>query len=237
MNEFEAIFDGELEGGGDSDASYRGSLVFNVPVVEDKMALRVAAYSDTEGGYIDNVLGYTADMSAFDGTKFPGKMGTLSNAHAVEDNWNDEQTNGWRAKLRWDMNDSWSMTFSGMMQHVKQESGIGNAYNPYVGDLQTVKFIDGENKSKFNAYDILIEGDLGFADLVASTNYYKYKEKTLYDITDYAHYWSTNYCFDSAYDAATYSSAMPYYFTNPATGYLTLYPRYCQGVNQDLILL
>ena len=26
---------------------------------------------------------------------------------------------------------------------------------------------------------------------------------------------------------------MPYYFTNPATGYLTLYPRYCQGVNQD----
>jgi iron complex outermembrane receptor protein len=233
MNEFEAIFDGELEGGGDSDASYRGSLVFNVPVVEDKMALRVAAYSDTEGGYIDNVLGYTADMSAFDGTKFPGKMGTLSNAHAVEDNWNDEQTNGWRAKLRWDMNDSWSMTFSGMMQHVKQESGIGNAYNPYVGDLQTVKFIDGENKSKFNAYDILIEGDLGFADLVASTNYYKYKEKTFYDITDYAHYWSTNYCFDSAYDAATYSSAMPYYFTNPATGYLTLYPRYCQGVNQD----
>ena len=42
MNEFEAIFDGELEGGGESDASYRGSLVFNVPVVEDKMALRVA---------------------------------------------------------------------------------------------------------------------------------------------------------------------------------------------------
>ncbi len=85
------------------------------------------------------------------------------------------------------MNDSWSMTFTGMMQHFKQESGIGNAYNPYVGDLKTVKFIDGENKSKFNAYDILIEGDLGFADLVASTNYYKFKEKNFYDITGYAH--------------------------------------------------
>ena len=87
MNEFEAIFDGELEGGGDSDASYRGSLVFNVPIVDDKLALRVAAYSDHEGGYIDNVLGYTADANAFSGTKFVQKHGELSNAHAVEDNW------------------------------------------------------------------------------------------------------------------------------------------------------
>ena len=51
MNEFEAIFDGELEAEV-TVTRYRGSLVFNVPVVEDKMALRVAAYSDTEGGYI-----------------------------------------------------------------------------------------------------------------------------------------------------------------------------------------
>ena len=232
MNEFEAVFDGEVEGGGDSDASYRGSLVFNVPVVEDKLALRVAMYSDNEGGYIDNVLGYTADMNAFTKEKYVQKHGTLSNAHVVEDNYNDESTNGWRAKLRWDMNDSWSMTFTGMLQHVHTD-GSGNAYNPYVGDLQTVKFIDGQYTQKFNAYDILIEGDLGFADLVASTNYYKYKEKFFTDITDYAHYWSHNYCFDSAYDAATYSAGMPYYYTNPATGYLTLYPRYCQGVNQD----
>ena len=232
MNEFEAVFDGEVEGGGDSDASYRGSLVFNVPVIEDKMALRVAAYSDHEGGYIDNVLGYTADTNALTGVKYVQQHGTLNNAHAVEDNWNIADTNGWRAKLRWDMNDSWSMTFTGMMQHVKT-TGSGNSYNPYVGDHKTVKFIDGEYKQKFNAYDILIEGDLGFADLVASTNYYKYRSKDFSDITDYAHYWSHNYCFDSYYDAATYSAAKPYYYTNAATGYLTLYPRYCQGVNQD----
>ena len=247
MNEFEAIFDGELEGGGDSDASYRGSLVFNVPVVEDKMALRVAMYSDNEGGYIDNVHGYTADMSAIDGSKYVQKHGTLDNAHAVEENWNDDATNGWRAKLRWDMNDSWSATFTGMMQHVKT-TGAGNAYNPYVGDLKTVKFIDGEYKQKFNAYDILIEGDLGFADLVMSTNYYKYRAKDFSDITDYAHYWSHNYCFDSglyaaapnyaatdyfAAGASTYQGVMPYYFANPATGYLGYYPRYCQGTDID----
>jgi len=244
LNEFEAVFDGELEGGSESDASYRGSLVFNLPIVEDKMALRIAAYSDHEGGYIDNVLGYTADSSAFDGTKYVQKHGTLSNAHAVEENWNDDKTQGWRAKLRWDMNDKWTATFGGMMQHVKRQ-GSGNSYNPYVGDLKTVKFLDGEYKQRFRAYDLLIEADLGFADLVASTNYYKYSEKDFSDITDYAHYWSHNYCFDSyylasglhsdqtAYAGMTFSEVMPYYYTNPATGYLTLYPRYCQGVDQD----
>jgi len=247
MNEFEAVFDGEVEGGGDSDASYRGSLVFNVPVVEDKMALRVAMYSDNEGGYIDNVHGYTADMSSLTGDKYLQKHGTLDNAHAVEENWNDDATNGWRAKLRWDMNDSWSATFTGMMQHVKT-TGAGNSYNPYVGDLQTVKFIDGEYKEKFNAYDILIEGDLGFADLVMSTNYYKYRSKDFSDITDYAHYWSHQYCFDSGLYAAapnyaetdyfaagesTYQGVKPYYFANPATGYLGYFPRYCQGTDID----
>jgi iron complex outermembrane receptor protein len=232
MNEFEAIFDGELEGGSTSDASYRGSLVFNLPIVEDKLALRIAAYSDTEGGYIDNVLGYTADTSALTGKKYPQKYGTLSNAHVVEKNYNDAVTNGWRAKLRWDMNDSWSATFTGMMQNVDSH-GSGNSYNPYVGDLQTVRFTDGWNKQNFKAYDILIEGDLGFADLVASTNYYEYNNASSSDITDYAHYWSKTYCMDSAYDAATYSGGMPYYYTNPASGYLTLFPRYCQGVDQD----
>ena len=227
MNEFEAIFDGELEGSGDSDASYRGSLVFNVPIVEDKLALRVAAYSDTEGGYIDNVLGYTADKSAIGGGTY-SQHGKLDNKHAVEENWNDSDTNGYRAKLRWDMNDSWSATFTGMMQHVNSTGG-GNGYNPYVGDLQTVKFVDGWGKQNFKAYDILIEGDLGFADLVASTNYYKFRSRGSSDITDYAHYWSQGYCADSYYTQAT----NPYYFANPKTGYISFYPRYCQGADID----
>ena len=231
MNEFEAVFDGEMEGGSQSDASYRGSLVFNLPLVEDKLALRIAAYSDTEGGYIDNVLGYTADMSAVGesaGTITYPQHGKLSNAHAVESNWNKDETNGYRAKLRWDMNDSWSATFTGMAQHVESNGG-GNSFNPYVGDLQTVSFVDSWYKQNFKAYDILIEGDLGFADLVASTNYYNYSSRGSSDITDYAHYWSHTYCVDSYYTQAT----NPYYYANPKTGYISFYPVYCQGSDID----
>ncbi|MDX1518270.1 MAG: TonB-dependent receptor plug domain-containing protein, partial [Woeseiaceae bacterium] len=85
---FEAIFDGELRTGSDSDGSYRGSLVFNLPLMEDKMALRLVGYSDRDGGYIDNVFGRTADESFFYGDIYPSDFGTLDNSASVEERWN-----------------------------------------------------------------------------------------------------------------------------------------------------
>ncbi|MCH8337050.1 MAG: TonB-dependent receptor plug domain-containing protein, partial [Proteobacteria bacterium] len=61
LNEVEIIFDGELRSGQHSDMSYRGSMVFNIPLVEDKLAMRIVAYRDRDGGFIDNVLGSTPD--------------------------------------------------------------------------------------------------------------------------------------------------------------------------------
>jgi outer membrane receptor protein involved in Fe transport len=66
MNEFEAVLDAELRGASEGDSSYRGSLVFNVPLVEDKLAMRVVGFSDRDGGFIDNVYGRTADWHGRD---------------------------------------------------------------------------------------------------------------------------------------------------------------------------
>ena len=63
MDQMGVILDGELRGGDKSDMSYRGSLVFNVPLVEDTLALRLVGYNDKDGGYIDNVFGHTPDSS------------------------------------------------------------------------------------------------------------------------------------------------------------------------------
>lgn len=38
-------------------ASFGGEGFFNIPLVKDKLAVRLAFYSDHQGGYIDNVLG------------------------------------------------------------------------------------------------------------------------------------------------------------------------------------
>jgi outer membrane receptor protein involved in Fe transport len=108
VDAFESVFDGEMRGGSDSDASYRGSLVFNVPLRDDKLALRLVGYSDSDGGFIDNVYGHTPDESALNGPGFfPSEFGTLDNSRSTEKNWNDSEIYGGRASLLWNINDTW----------------------------------------------------------------------------------------------------------------------------------
>ena len=235
MNTFEAIFDGEVRGGDQSDASYRGSLVFNVPLVEDKLALRVAAYNDRDGGFIDNVFGHTPDWYGLDGeNKAPSEWGTLDNSASVEENWNQADIYGARAHLRWEMNDDWALTAS--VHHQTTDMGADNYYDPFVGDLEVVRFHNEWREEKFNMGSLKLEADLGFGQLVAATSYYERKVSTLYDITTYAHYWAAQYCHDSAYTPAYFDNNpyAPYYtvdsfWANPDTGYIVWWPVYCQG--------
>ena len=140
MNTFEAIFDGEVRGGPDSDASYRGSLVFNLPLVEDKLALRIVGYNDHDGGFIDNVFGRTSDWHGLEGrsdpanNKAPAGWGTLDNAAVVEKNWNENDVYGGRVHLRWEINDNWATTAS--YHYQKSEQGAGNDFDPFVGDIR-----------------------------------------------------------------------------------------------------
>ncbi|MEQ8205851.1 MAG: TonB-dependent receptor [Woeseia sp.] len=224
LNEFEAMFDSELRGGSQSDVSYRSSLMFNVPLVDDTLAMRVVGYKDHDGGYIDNVFGRTADSYGFGENKAPSGWGTLDNSASVKDRWNDADVVGGRIHLLWNMNDRWSTTLS--YHHQSTDSGSENYYDPYVGDLQTVRFHDEWRKEDFNMASIKIDGDLGFAQLVAAVSYYERTAESQFDNTNYAHYWAAQYCHDSSY---TPNAAMPYYWTNPETGYLVLFPVYCQG--------
>jgi len=264
MNEFETIFDGELRGGEHSDASYRGSLVFNVPLVDDKLAARVVLYNDHDGGFIDNVLGSTPDTLAVqnpnrplaewddDPSTFPdsdrafdlpAEWGTLDNAASVEKRWNDADISGARLSLLWQLNDSWSIDISALGQQI--DGGSGNHYDPFVGDLQTVRFHDEWRKDDYEMYSLTLNGDLGFADLVASVSYYERDVVYSRDITIYGHYWGGRYCIDSYYtresldyydhdeDGDYYELAYPDYWENPDTGYIVWYPVYCMGETLD----
>jgi outer membrane receptor protein involved in Fe transport len=235
---YEAVFDGELRGGSDSDGSYRGSLVFNVPLIDDKLALRLVGYNDRDGGYIDNVAGNTPDQSAFLGPDFyPAGFGTLDNSASVEEGWNDAEITGARASLLWHMNDDWSATLGYAWQDT--EIGADNYYDPFVGDLQTVRFHDEWATDEFSVVSLTLDADLGFAQLVSATSYYERKNSYLYDVTAYAHYWAATYCKDANY-TKDYMLANPayfpyanYYFANPDNGYVVFWPVYCQGPSVD----
>ena len=234
MNEFEAVFDGQLRGGSESDMSYRGSLVFNVPLVEDRLALRAVGFSDLDGGFIDNVYGHTADWHGLTdrsdpaNNKAPGQFGTLDNAAAVEENWNEDEVFGGRLHLRWDINDNWAATAS--YHYQKAEAGADAVVDPFVGDLEVVRFHDDWREEEFSMGSLVIAGDLGFAQLVGAVSYYEREIETVWDATTYAHYWTANYCHDSYYLAADLG---PYYWANPDTGYAVWWPVYCNGPSVD----
>jgi outer membrane receptor protein involved in Fe transport len=249
MNEFEAIFDGELRGGSEGEMSYRGSLVFNVPLVEDKLALRVVGFSDRDGGYIDNVYGHTADWhgpgdrSDPDNNFNPGGYGTLDNAASVEKDWNEDEILGGRVHLRWEMNDNWAATAS--YHYQKTEGGADSAMDPFVGDLEVVRFHDNWREEEFSMSSLKIEGDLGFAQLVGAVSYYDREVEWMEDATTYVHYWAAYSCHDSEYTTSSISYydldgnglyddlAYPYYWENPDTGYITWWPMYCAGESLD----
>lgn len=250
MNAFEAVFDGEVRGGSDSDASYRGSLVFNLPLIEDRLALRIAGYDDHDGGYIDNVFGHTPDWYGLEdrtdprynrapANAGPVQWGTLDNSASLEKRWNDADVYGGRMHLRWEMNDDWALTASGHYQ--KTDMGADNYFDPFVGDLQVVRFHDEWREEEFKLGSLKLEADLQFAELVAAVSYYEREQSILYDITTYAHYWAAQYCHDSNYTPA-YIDANPQYFpyytsanawANPETGYVIWWPVYCQGPTVD----
>lgn len=235
MNAFEAVFDGEVRAGDESDLSYRGSLVFNIPLVEDRLALRVVGFQDRDGGFIDNVFGRTADWHGLtdrdgDGVidnRAPAGFGTLDNSAVVEKNWNENEVQGGRMHLRWEMNDRWATTAS--YHYQKSEQGAGNVMDPFVGDLQVVRFHDDFRDEKFYMSSLTLEGDMEFAQLVAAVSYYDREVLSVEDVTTYVHYWTAAYCHDSAYTQADY----PYYWANPETGNIVWWPVYCTGPTVD----
>jgi len=237
MNQYEAIFDGNLRNGSESDASYNGSLVFNIPLVEDRLSMRLVGFSDHNGGFIDNVYGHTADWhgpgdrSDPANNKAPSGFGTLDNALSVEKNWNEEDVYGGRVHLRWEMNDNWAATAS--YHYQKSDAGADNVMDPFVGDLEVVRFHDNWRKEEFSMYSLKVEGDLGFAQLVGAVSYYDREIEYMADATTYVHYWAAQYCHESAYNvnfdpARPYYHA-PYYFGDPVSGNVVWWGTYCAG--------
>jgi outer membrane receptor protein involved in Fe transport len=148
--------------------------------------------------------------------------------------------------------------------HQKTDTGAENDYDPNVGDLQTIRFHDEYREEEFNIHSLVLEADLGFAQLVSATGYYEREVEAMYDITVYGHYWAAKYCTTSYYThdytATYYATGDPanlgrywyfysdphqeivyngfdyyvgHYWTDPATGRVAFFPRYCQGQTME----
>jgi len=177
---FTANADAMFRTGSESSSSNEISGVLNVPLVEDKFAIRLVGFSARDGGFIDNVLGVSP------------QQGTKDNSDIVQDDINSADHIGGRIAAKWFVNDDWAITASTIYQNSEAEGR--NDYDPTVGDLKTVKFFKDTRDDEWFQGALTIEGKLGNVELTSITSYFDRDIDYVFDRTTYSAYFNYNFC-------------------------------------------
>src|SRR6056297_424937 len=141
----------------DGDTGYDVSGMLNVPLADDKLALRLVGFTAEEAGYIDNVLGTS-----------PG--GTYTNAEFTEDDINSTTITGGRAALRWFPNNNWTVDASAIFQSTEAD-GFGDKDFDR-SDLEQVRFFDERLDKDWYQAAVTLEGSTGIGDFMFSVSYF-----------------------------------------------------------------
>jgi len=183
---FESEVTAELRTGSSSDIGYDVSGVLNLPLKNDRLALRLVGFSAREGAFIDNVL-----------SDSPG--GTFTNAAFVGENVAGEaEYLGGRASLRWIINEDWDATANIVYQDT-QSTGDTEHEPELAGDLQQVRFLDEKRDDEWTQFGLTIEGDLGFANLLSASSYFTRDIFYSLDNTTYVNYLRDFYTYNPTY--------------------------------------
>lgn len=138
---------GTTKGG---EESYDLSGWLNIPLIDDKLALRAVGFTAVEGGYIDNVLGM--DLA-----------GIGDNADVVEEDWNDYETSGGRLQALWNISGEWDLLASFIAQN-SDATGTWE-HDPAIGEFKITHFFDDYREDDWYQSSMTLTGDLGFAQL------------------------------------------------------------------------
>jgi outer membrane receptor protein involved in Fe transport len=163
------------KGGGDN-TSTQG--VVNLPVIEDKLALRIVGYHFGNSGYYNNVAASDPTTSA--------AAATFGAVTLDQDDVGSSTYSGGRVSLLWQPSNSFSITLGHLLQNIKQDGwgqadlGVGDGVFsqrrfqmrqsnnlPAIGEPVSNEGL----KDKISVSNALIEYDFGSAKLTSSTSY------------------------------------------------------------------
>ena len=209
---FAAGFDTSMSSTKGGDMSNSVEAYFNMSLT-DSLAVRVTAYNDHQGGWIDNILnvpgegGYNGSAVVI--SRISG--GVLTNPEDVpvtaprndaltEDNFNTANYAGARFGLSYIINDEWNL----LVQHTQQSLDTEGvfAYDPNLeGESSTNRFIPENNNDDFGLTTWTLAGRLEHLDIVYTGGYLDRDINSTIDYTGY-----TNGGTFSAYYVCSYSS-------------------------------
>jgi outer membrane receptor protein involved in Fe transport len=159
----------------------------NAPI-NDHAAIRAVAWEKHDAGYIDNKLGSRTYPSW---NVDSGGHGTVDNASAARDNYNDSDTYGARVALKLDINDSWSITPTLMSQ--RQTTDGNFSFDPVVGDLSLTHFFPETSDDRWTQAGLTVQGKIGNFDLVYAFAHLKRDVDSESDYNDYGFWYDTVY--------------------------------------------
>lgn len=173
--------------GGESDNNIEGFI--NVPLIRNRLALRVAAYRAEQGGFIDNIAA-TRQIPLSNpgfGGRVPTTRVTADNAEFVENDYNDAEYKGVRASLGFQINDNWEASVQYTNQSLETE-GIFE-FEPDVSsgsDFNTQTFTDNFADDDVNLTALQVNGLVGELELIYNGSFTDREFTGQTDYTGYA---------------------------------------------------
>lgn len=145
LSEIEAKAEATLSTIRHGSESYGFKGLVNVPVVEDKFAIRASGYYSHNGGYIDNILTGEKDL-------------------------NDGSTKGLKIAARAMINDNFTADFS-FLHHDYSDNGRPEDLDSTPLFSRNYPSFDGYD-DEMQIYNMTLNYDLGWGQIVSSTSYF-----------------------------------------------------------------
>jgi len=209
IDEFAASLSAGYSSTAGGEDSNKVEAMINIPLIEGKLAVRAAVYTDNKGGYIDNVEGtFTANPAlnpAYPGNSvdfaeghifgngtvvgeggvtIPVNYTTATSSGLVEDDFNDVSYQGMRLGAKYLINDDWSALIQFTQQSLKTQ-GVFD-YDESLGDLKVARFTEDSLEDEFTQFAWTLEGRAGALDLVYTGAYLDREVSQRLDYTGYS---------------------------------------------------
>jgi iron complex outermembrane receptor protein len=190
--------------GGDPNSDV--TAVINLPVVADTLAVRAVIYSDSRGGYINNVpgtftrkntdlgIGYAQYPTGCGGggpaCQVPPGSPVINNNSLVGNAINPVTYKGIRASALWDINDDWNALLTQSYQNMNAQGVFYQMPNGSDGEplpKQSVTlFNNSYDKDRFENTAFTVNGRVGLLKAVYTGAYLVRNVEQVQDYTNYA---------------------------------------------------
>ncbi len=173
---------------GSADLDHTVEVMLNVPLIDDRLAVRLAAYNAYQAGYLDNTPAsetlrtntrVISNPTRFANTTFQVK----SNAGFQPKDMNDVQYRGGRLMLGWQISDDWKANLQYTQQSLETHGPF--FYRADVGDLKVARYEEEFLKDDTKMAAWSLEGRLAALDVVYAGSFL---EREIAQVTDYSQY-------------------------------------------------